>query len=552
MSKKIVLKKAIGVGAALTLSVVTGIAVNDAVATTLSTETDLAGISVTLDDYYTANYASTGSAVEESTSEVEETTESSEEVVSGEVTETAEATAEVEETATAETDDLDVDISKTIENATETAEAEETEETEETTESASSSAVDKKDSSDDSKAEEDKEDEEDKKDGPGRFITEERFEDVGISIASEYVNVRKAPSEDAKILGKLYRGCSAKILSYKGDWVQIESGDVKGYINKEFLAIGEDAEELAAQYMKRYVTVKEGVVTLNVRAKKGTNCEILTQIPEGEMYEVKGSATYWVKIDLGDGDTGYVAKQYVDCKVRFKHAISLKEERAKLRAKRAAERAEKKRLAALAAQRAAEEEAAQQAAQAAQQQASTNTGSTSTYTAPTNNTSSSNSSSSSSSKSNKSNKSSNQGSPVSGSTSSSSSNSGSSKSAPVGTSSKGSEIASYAQKFIGNPYVYGGTSLTNGTDCSGFVMSVYAQFGYSLPRTAAAQAGAGRSVSFSNLQPGDLLFYSNGSYIGHVAMYIGGGMVVHASNPTDGIKTSVYNYRTPTCARRIV
>jgi len=100
--------------------------------------------------------------------------------------------------------------------------------------------------------------------------------------------------------------------------------------------------------------------------------------------------------------------------------------------------------------------------------------------------------------------------------------------------------------------VYGGTSLTNGTDCSGFTMSVYAQFGYSIPRTSSAQSTYGTSVSLSNVEPGDLIFYKNGGSVGHVAMYIGGGSVVHASNPSDGIKISSMYYRQPCNARRIV
>ena len=100
--------------------------------------------------------------------------------------------------------------------------------------------------------------------------------------------------------------------------------------------------------------------------------------------------------------------------------------------------------------------------------------------------------------------------------------------------------------------MYGGSSLTKGTDCSGFTMSVYAQFGYSLPHSAAAQSGRGRKVSLSALQPGDLIFYRSGGRIGHVAMYIGGGRVVHASTPRDGIKISNYRYRQPACARRII
>lgn len=106
-------------------------------------------------------------------------------------------------------------------------------------------------------------------------------------------------------------------------------------------------------------------------------------------------------------------------------------------------------------------------------------------------------------------------------------------------------VANYALQFVGNPYVWGGTSLTNGVDCSGFVMKVYEKYGISLPHHAASQAGYGTSIRASQLRPGDLVFYSGGRGINHVALYIGGGRVVHASNPKTGIKTSVYNYRTP-------
>ena len=116
----------------------------------------------------------------------------------------------------------------------------------------------------------------------------------------------------------------------------------------------------------------------------------------------------------------------------------------------------------------------------------------------------------------------------------------------------GSQIANYACQFVGNPYVYGGTSLTGGADCSGFTMAVFANFGIGLPHNAAAQSGCGTPVSLSDLQPGDLLFYDNGGGIGHVAIYIGGGSVVHASNPETGIKISSYNYRNPVAAVRCV
>ncbi len=117
----------------------------------------------------------------------------------------------------------------------------------------------------------------------------------------------------------------------------------------------------------------------------------------------------------------------------------------------------------------------------------------------------------------------------------------------------GQDIVNYALQFVGNPYVYGGTSLTNGADCSGFVMRIYADFGYSIPRTADVQGTVGTEVSLSALAPGDLVFYDNGTgSIKHVALYIGDGQVVHASTSTTGIIISNVNYKPPCKAVRII
>ena len=116
-----------------------------------------------------------------------------------------------------------------------------------------------------------------------------------------------------------------------------------------------------------------------------------------------------------------------------------------------------------------------------------------------------------------------------------------------GGSSKGQDIANYACQFVGNPYVAGGTSLTNGADCSGFVMSVYKNFGYSLPRSSYAQSSVGKSVSYAEAQPGDIIYYG-----GHVAIYIGNGRIVHASTERTGIKTESATYRSIITIRRIV
>ena len=107
------------------------------------------------------------------------------------------------------------------------------------------------------------------------------------------------------------------------------------------------------------------------------------------------------------------------------------------------------------------------------------------------------------------------------------------------------DLCQYAKQFLGNPYVWGGTSLTKGADCSGFVLSVFAKYGVSLPHSSRAQANMGTSISASELAPGDLVFYAKGGTINHVAIYIGNGQVIHASSPKTGIKISNYNYRTP-------
>ncbi len=118
------------------------------------------------------------------------------------------------------------------------------------------------------------------------------------------------------------------------------------------------------------------------------------------------------------------------------------------------------------------------------------------------------------------------------------------------TTSTGSKIAVYATKFVGYRYVWGGTSLTRGVDCSGFTQSLYRSFGISIPRTSRAQATGGTRVSISNLKQGDLLFYSKRGTINHVGVYIGNGKVISASSPSTGIRITAYNYRKPVKAVR--
>lgn len=355
------------------------------------------------------------------------------------------------------------------------------------------------------------------------------YDNIGISVAADYVNVRKKPNTDSKIVGKLYRGSAAKIQKKTGDWVKIRSGHVEGYIKSDYLAIGFSAEKLVDKFGTKIATVD--TETLKVREAKNTDCAVLTLVSGEESFEVLREDKEWAKI-MVDGDTkGFVSKEYVKITVKFKKAVSIEEER---------EEARKKAAAAAAAAR-AEEEARQQ-----QQQSSNNNSSSSSS-----NNSNSNKSSNSSNKSS-SGKSSSSGNKSSSGNSHSSGNNSSSSSGSVVGGGNGSSIASYALQFVGRPYVYGGSSLTNGTDCSGFTQSVFRKFGISLPRTSGEQSGVGKKINVSEARAGDLIFYARNGHVNHVAICIGGGRVVHASNPTTGITTSNIGYRTPYCARRIV
>ena len=122
----------------------------------------------------------------------------------------------------------------------------------------------------------------------------------------------------------------------------------------------------------------------------------------------------------------------------------------------------------------------------------------------------------------------------------------------MNTAGKGQEISDFALQFVGNPYVWGGTSLTSGADCSGFVQSVYRNFGISLPRVAADQAQAGTRVCLEQLQTGDLIFYADGGAIYHVVLYLGNGQVVHASSAATGIKISPVNWQNAVWGVRLI
>lgn len=265
-----------------------------------------------------------------------------------------------------------------------------------------------------------------------------------------------------------------------------------------------ELEEMNQEYQNRQASMQE-----QLEQKKATSSDYDAQIAQAQ----NQAAQYTELIRQQNAEIQKIEEE--EKKAAEEAARKAAEEAAK---KAAAEEAAKK----------AQEEANKKAAEAASKKPST----TSTTTSSNKTTGNS---SSSTSKGN-------------GSSFGSSSGSSSSSSSNVSYNPTGQSVVNYACQFVGNPYVWGGTSLTNGADCSGFIMSVYAKFGVSLPHSSAAMAGCGRGVSYSEAMPGDIICYA-----GHVAIYMGGGQIVHASNARDGIKISGNAaYRPIVAVRRVL
>ena len=274
------------------------------------------------------------------------------------------------------------------------------------------------------------------------------YTNLGVANVEGNLNVRVAAGTDADVVGKMPNNAGCEILGVEGEWTQIKSGSVEGYVKSEYLLTGDAALARADEVKQTLATVK--TTTLYVREQPNTDCAIVTMMPQGEELEVLEVLDGWVKINV-DSDEGYVSSDYVEISTELLKAMTMTEIR---------------------------------------------------Y--------------------------------------------------GQGVSDVRVSLVQYATQFVGNPYVWGGTSLTRGADCSGFVMSVFANYGISLPHSSGAQSNCGTKISASEAQPGDLFFYGNGSRINHVAIYIGNGQVVHASSPKSGIKISGAYYRTPVKVVRVI
>ena len=275
------------------------------------------------------------------------------------------------------------------------------------------------------------------------------YTNLGIAVVdSGNLNVRETPGTDAALVGKMPNHAACEVLGVDGEWTQIQSGEVTGYVKTEYLVTGNEAAALAEQVKE--TVAKVTTTTLYVREEPNTDCSIVTSMPMGEELEVVEQLDGWVKVSI-DSDEGYVSADYIEINTELPTAMTMTEVR---------------------------------------------------Y--------------------------------------------------GQGVSDVRVDLVSYACQFVGNPYVWGGTSLTDGADCSGFVQQIYKQYGYSLPRVAEDQSQYGTKIPVEDAQPGDLIFYAKEGYVYHVVMYAGDGRTIEAASTKLGIIEGKVNTKNAVWATRIL
>lgn len=319
------------------------------------------------------------------------------------------------------------------------------------------------------------------------------FSNKAIVIASGQVNIRQNADVNSNKIGIINNGGLVTVVEKGSEWSHITSGNCDGYIKNEFLTFGNDAKTYAENNLPKVAVVN--ATTLRLRAGESEDSECLTLLTGGEEYGIVSQGSGWTKVEVDDSLSGFVKNEYISISYRTSKAVAVNVEESTTEA---ATQAEETTAAVVADNSNVVTEAATTAAPATEAPATE-------APAP----------------------------------------------APA-ANANASSVVNYALQFVGNPYSYGGSSLTSGTDCSGFTMSVYSNFGVYLPHSSSAQANCGSEVGLSEVQAGDLIFYKNGgTSIGHVALYIGGGQVVHASTESTGIVVSNMYYSTPCKAVRV-
>lgn len=323
---------------------------------------------------------------------------------------------------------------------------------------------------------------------------ENEYSNFAIANVDKYVNVRQEAGTESEIVGRMYDGAVAQIMDKQecedGEWLEVVSGNVKGFIKAEYFIYGDDAAKVIDDYVDRYALVEAD--RLNIRENPGTESKRIGYANNGEKLKLSYSPEAdeeWIYVNYSNDKRGYVSAEYVTVREEFIYAETMEEVKAK-------EEEEKARV-----EREKEDEAQTpeivQTTETAQPAEGTETNPNDEVNA-------------------------------------------NSEPAPnPATGNLRTDIVNFAMQYVGYPYVHGGNSLQTGTDCSGFTSLVYANFGIGLSRTPSGQLSTnGRSIGLDEAQPGDIICYGKGKCT-HVAIYIGNGQIVHAANPRKGVV--VYN-----------
>ena len=441
------------------------------------------------------------------------------------------------------------------------------------------------------------------------------YQNLGLVQVSGYLNIRETPSLDGKIIGKLSGDAGCEILETDGEWSHITSGGVDGYINNQYMLTGDEAKSKAKELVKLRAIVTTD--NLNIRKEPALDPNnVIGQALLNERYVVLGQQDGWIQIEEGYISADYAEVKYalnegrkMDLKAmainqydnlvisKVNNYLNVRAEPksdgkiiGKMTSKAAGEILESLDgwykiksgpitgyITADPQYTATGQEAKDIAMQTATLKAVINTDVLNVRTEPNTDAkiwtqivkderypvlaqldgwvqieldSVDEEDGSEGDKAYISTRDNNvevryalneaiKFSPA--------------EEAANAAASRRSKVVNYALQFVGNPYVWGGTSLTKGADCSGFTMQVMKQFGVSLPHYSGAQAKMGKPVKSSEMRPGDLIFYANsGGTVNHVAMYIGNGQIVHAASKKSGIKISTWNYRTPVAIRNVL
>ena len=417
---------------------------------------------------------------------------------------------------------------------------------------------------------------------------------LAFAQCEEYINIRESASTDSAVTAKIYNNGSATIEEQDGDWYKIRSGNAEGYVKAEYFVTGEAADAVAQKAAYNVAMVHP--TDLNIRSDANEDSEVLATAHEKDELEVVAWDGDWMKVALGGDVYGYVNAYYVDYKTYYPTAETIEEEQVRLSAEQEAAEAADYEVSDDTAEALPEETCEEPVVDDSSdtEEASDPDGSDETtwteapatdetvwteapeteapyteapeteapyteapsteapyteapYTeapeteAPYTEAPETDAPYTEAPETEA---------PYTEAPETEAPYTEAPETEAPSTSGVGQQIADFAVQYVGNPYVWGGTSLTEGADCSGFVQTVFANFGLYLSRTAESQSYGGTSISLDNLQPGDLLFYNSTGSIDHVAIYIGGGQIVHAANSRSGIIISNAYYQTPVCARR--